>query len=125
MANAFMRTRTKVLQRAIWIVAAALLWGGVQARQAWEEVSLQRTRDRRIPAAEFARIIKDFSEEGGYFRSDNFVSNETSYLYIIDKMKELGATGGAYLGVGPEQNFTYIAKIRSKLPSSSTSAARQ
>ncbi len=47
--------------------------------------------------------------------SDNFTSNETSYLHVIDKLRELGATGGAYIGVGPEQNFTYIAKIRPRI----------
>jgi hypothetical protein len=33
----------------------------------------------------------------------------------VEKLRELGATGGAYLGVGPEQNFTYIAKIRPRI----------
>jgi hypothetical protein len=33
----------------------------------------------------------------------------------VDKLKELGAAGGAYIGVGPEQNFTYIAKIRPRI----------
>src|ERR1044072_8511627 len=68
-----------------------------------------------LTAAEFSRLIRELSEEGGYFRSDNFTSNETSYLHVIDKMRQLGATGGAYLGVCPEQNFTYIAKIRSRI----------
>ncbi len=40
------------------------------------------------------------------------VSNETSYLHIIGKLDELRVRGGAYLGVGPEQNFSYIARIR-------------
>jgi hypothetical protein len=107
--------RARRLHRAAWIVVAALLFGGVPARLAFEEARLQKTYDKPIPAAEFARIIRDFSEEGGYFRSDNFVSNETSYLHIVDKLKELGGTGGAYIGVGPEQNFTYIAKVRPRI----------
>ena len=68
-----------------------------------------------LSAAEFTRLINEFSEDGGYFRSDNFTSNETSYLHVVDKMRQLGATGGAYLGVGPEQNFTYIAKVRPRI----------
>ncbi len=68
-----------------------------------------------LPAAEFTRLIQTFSEEGGYFFSDNFTSNEDSYLTVVDKMKELGATGGAYIGVGPEQNFTYIARVRPRI----------
>src|SRR5262247_1562833 len=68
-----------------------------------------------IPTPEFTRMIREFSEEGGYFMSDNFTSNETSYLHIVDKLRELGVTGGAYIGVGPEQNFTYIAKVRPRV----------
>lgn len=68
-----------------------------------------------LSATEFSRLSREFSEEGGYFRSDNFTSNETSYLHIVDNLKKLGATGGAYIGVGPEQNFTYIAKTRPRI----------
>ncbi|MBI4458893.1 MAG: hypothetical protein HY648_02395 [Acidobacteria bacterium] len=68
-----------------------------------------------IPAAEFSRLIQEFSEQGGFFFSDNFISNETSYPYILSKFQELSLTGGAYIGVGPEQNFTYIAKIRPQI----------
>ncbi len=68
-----------------------------------------------LPAAEFSRLIRELSESGGYFRSDNFTSNETAYLTVVDKLRRLGASGGAYLGVGPEQNFTYIAKIRPRI----------
>lgn len=68
-----------------------------------------------LTAAEFSRLSRELSEEGGSFRSDNFTSNETAYLTVVDKLRELGATGGAYLGVGPEQNFTYIAKIRPRI----------
>ncbi len=43
--------------------------------------------------------------------SDNFISNENAYLSVVGKLRELGVSGGAYIGVGPEQNFTYIARI--------------
>ena len=68
-----------------------------------------------LTAEEFSRLSREFSEEGGYFRSDNFTSNETSYLHVVNKLREVGTTGGAYLGVGPEQNFTYIAKVRPRI----------
>src|SRR5947208_3733893 len=80
--------------------------------------SLWRPRIRPengLSATEFSRLFRALSEEGGYFRSDNFTSNETSYLHVVDKLRELGATGGAYIGVGPEQNFTYIAKVRPRI----------
>lgn len=73
------------------------------------------TPERGVSAAEFSRLVRDLSEDGGYFRSDNFTSNETSYLHVVDKLRELGASGGAYIGVGPEQNFTYIAKVRPRI----------
>lgn len=68
-----------------------------------------------LTAAEFSRLSRELSEDGGYFRSDNFTSNETSYLHVVDKLRQLGASGGAYLGVGPEQNYTYIAKVRPRI----------
>jgi len=60
----------------------------------------------------FAQLIKQLSEPGGFFFSDNLVSNEASYLHVVPKLEELGIRGGVYLGVGPEQNFTYIARTR-------------
>src|SRR5262245_49123486 len=76
-----------------------------------------RIQDRpaNLSIEEFARAVNELSEEDGYFRSDNFTSNETSYLQIVDKLREVHATGGAYIGVGPEQNFTYIAKVRPRI----------
>lgn len=60
----------------------------------------------------FAQLITQLSEEGGYFPSDNLVSNESAYQKVLQKLDELGVRGGVYIGVGPEQNFTYIAHIR-------------
>jgi hypothetical protein len=69
----------------------------------------------RLSSVEFSALIRDFSEEGGYFFSDNLISNETPYLTVAGKLRQLGGTGGAYVGVGPEQNFTYIAKVRPRI----------
>jgi hypothetical protein len=65
-----------------------------------------------LPADEFSRLSRELSEDGGFFPSDNFTSNETSSLTITDKLRELNATGGTCIGVGPEQNFIYIARVR-------------
>ncbi len=67
---------------------------------------------RPLTASEFGRLIQRISEEGGHFWNDNYVSNEESYLHPLGKIQELGIRGGVYIGVGPSQNFTYIAKIR-------------
>jgi len=61
---------------------------------------------------EFGRLVARLSENGGFFDSDNLVSNETSYLHVIPALKALKVQGGAYLGVGPEQNFSYLAEIK-------------
>jgi hypothetical protein len=74
--------------------------------------AIRNSSQEPIPAAEFSKIIESFSEEEGYFLSDNLISNEDGYLAILTKMRELKVSGGAYIGVGPEQNFTYIARIR-------------
>ncbi|MCZ6807322.1 MAG: hypothetical protein O7F08_10240 [Deltaproteobacteria bacterium] len=61
---------------------------------------------------EFGRLIQNLSEPGGYFDTDNLISNETSYLHVMGRMREMEVSGGAYLGVGPSQNFSYMAQIR-------------
>src|SRR5215467_2541506 len=63
----------------------------------------------------FAALSARLSEAGGYFDSDNLISNETSYLHVLGKLRELGVSGGVYIGVGPDQNFSYIARIRPKM----------
>src|SRR5689334_3475181 len=63
----------------------------------------------------FWKMITDFSEEGGYFRFENFVSNELGFQLVIPQLKEIAKPGGVYLGVGPEQNFTYITALEPKI----------
>src|SRR5436309_1156648 len=63
----------------------------------------------------FRKMISEFSEPGGYFMYENFLSNERSYQDPIPALKKAAKPGGVYLGVGPEQNFTYIAAIRPQI----------
>lgn len=63
-------------------------------------------------AEDFAALVDTLSESGGFFDSDNIVSNEAGYLHVRQTLKRLGVEGGAYIGVGPDQNFTYIAQVR-------------
>src|SRR5262249_43187621 len=63
----------------------------------------------------FVALSTRLSEPGGYFDSDNLISNETSYQHVLIKMREMNVSGGVYLGVGPDQNFTYIARIRPRM----------
>jgi hypothetical protein len=61
---------------------------------------------------ELARLSAQLSEPGGYFDTDNLISNETSYLQVADQLAASAPTGGVYVGVGPDQNFSYIARTR-------------
>ena len=65
-----------------------------------------------------ASLIASLSEPGGYFDTDNLISNERSYLHVVPALRALaGQAGGngVYLGVGPDQNFSYIAHLRPTL----------
>jgi hypothetical protein len=59
----------------------------------------------------FRDLVSSVSETPGYFDTDNLLSNERSYLHVLSDIRKAGIKGGAYLGVGPDQNFSYIAEI--------------
>ncbi len=69
----------------------------------------------RIPDGEFNRLFAELSEPNGSWRSDNILSNEASFQQAIPALVARTSPGGVYLGVGPEQNFTYIAALRPRL----------
>ena len=69
----------------------------------------------RLDDSTFWKFVADYSEPGGYFRSDNFVSNEMAFQYVIPTLLQTTKPGGVYLGVGPDQNFTYIVALKPKL----------
>lgn len=89
-------------------IAALLMLSVMVAGASRIELS---SKDRKGFAALSARL----SETPGYFDSDNLISNETSYLHVINKLREIGVKGGVYVGVGPDQSYTYIAEIRPKM----------
>jgi hypothetical protein len=67
-----------------------------------------------ITDQEFWRLVTELSESGGVFAQE-LMSNEDSAQFVIPALKESTRRGGVYIGVGPEQNFTYIAAIQPKL----------
>jgi hypothetical protein len=64
---------------------------------------------------EYWGLVETLSEPGGYFQSDNLVSNEIWYQWVIPKLADRVEPGGVYMGVGPEQNFSYIAALEPKM----------
>jgi hypothetical protein len=94
---------------ALVVVASSVRFGGSSTPVAAE------TLPARVSDQEFWRLITDFSEPNGFFRSDNFLSNELEYQWVVPTLTSTLGTGGVYLGVGPEQNFTYMVALRPKL----------
>jgi hypothetical protein len=68
----------------------------------------------RLTDREFWRLVTDFSETSGYFQSDNLVSNERPFQNVVPALKQF-PRGGVYLGVAPEQNFTYIVALEPRM----------
>jgi hypothetical protein len=93
-----MRSRARGLRLGLILVAALMATGGPATSQ--------------VRTAGFAEQIAALSEPGGYFDTDNLISNERSYLTVLPSLAAAGVRGGAYIGVGPDQNFSYIAAIR-------------
>jgi hypothetical protein len=66
----------------------------------------------RLTDREFWRLVTDSSEPDGFFRSDNLLSNELGYQWVVPQLARTARPGQVYMGVGPEQNFTYIVGTR-------------
>lgn len=66
----------------------------------------------RLSDQQFWKLVLESSEPDGFFQSDNLVSNELTLQHIIPELVKERSPGGVYLGVGPDQNFTYIAAMR-------------
>ncbi len=90
---------------ATWLLGLALFAALPAAALA------QRATAVAAPAS-FGALIERLSEPGGYFDTDNLISNESSYLHALGGLRRLGVRGGAYVGVGPDQNFSYMAVVR-------------
>jgi hypothetical protein len=90
------------------VALIALCWGLPPAGR----VVAADTVPSRLSDQEFWSLIDEVSEANGAFRSDNLLSNELQFQYVISGLTRVAKTGRAYLGVGPEQNFTYIASLK-------------
>ena len=69
----------------------------------------------RLSSQEFWALSEKLSEPDGAFRSDNVLSNEMVFARLIPDVVAKVKPGGIYLGVGPEQNFTYLVAMQAKL----------
>jgi hypothetical protein len=64
---------------------------------------------------EFWKIVTEFSEPNGAYIFENFVSNEDDYQAVLPELKKTFNPGSIFIGVGPEQNFTYIFALKPKM----------
>lgn len=72
----------------------------------------------RLTDQEFWTLSQESSEPGGYFRAadiTNFTSNEMLSQHVIPDLASRVKPGSVYLGVGPEQNYTYMVATRPRL----------
>ena len=70
---------------------------------------------QRLDDRTFWSLVTEFSEPGGTFRSDNLVSNELAFEQVIPTLQARLQPMSAYIGVGPDQNFTYIAALQPRI----------
>ena len=105
---------SKLSRTSILGLSVTLLFVLAAATIPWTHQQPQAATNLEVSIEQFGRYIDDWSEPEGYFDSDNFLSNETSYLHVIDQLQKV-KPGGIYLGVGPDQNFSYIVHTRPML----------
>jgi len=106
----------EVARRSIlFLIAAILLTAVLFFAGSGGPAPVADTLPGRLSDREFWSMVTEFSEDGGYFRSDNLLSNEAGYQQVIPVLRKTVRTGGVYLGVGPEQNFTYVAGLEPKM----------
>ena len=93
--------------RIILLSVTVVLWLSSSLRSA-------DTLPSQLSDEAFWTLIESSSEPGGSFQSENFLSNETGFQMVIPALNQIVKPGGVYMGVGPEQNFSYIAAVRPK-----------
>jgi hypothetical protein len=103
---------------AVTLFAASVASGFSQTSrpaEAGRDGSGRDTLPAQLTDQTFWKLLTDFSEPNGSFRSDNLVSNEIRFQWVLPELMRTVKPGGVYVGVGPEQNFTYIAALKPKL----------
>jgi hypothetical protein len=98
-----------------WLIAVVLAIGCLSDRSATLAHPASSSLPVELDDREFWTLTERLSEPNGYFRSDNFLSNERGYQVVIPDLVSRATPGGVYLGVGPEQNFPYIVAVKAHM----------
>jgi len=107
-----------MLRRRFLLFAAAILTASLCALtlgSVSDELRGAESLPSKLSDQEFWRLSTEFSEPNGTFRSDNLLSNEMWLQYVIPDLLRTAKGGRVYMGVGPEQNFTYISSLHPKM----------
>ena len=102
--------RRPVIGLVLGLILQIACVGGRQA-----PVGITGTPPDRLTDSELWQLSGQFSEAGGTFHSENYISNENEFQRVIPDLVTRAKTGQLYLGVGPEQNFSYIAALRPRM----------
>ena len=98
------------------LLSVVLLVGCTTLRGPAVDERARQVLPERLDDRAFWQLASNVSEPGGYFRiEDNFTSNETEVGQIFTMLREQSVRGDVFIGVGPEQNFSYIAAIRPQM----------
>ena len=94
------------------LIPLILLTGLAIGRPGPHAVTLAADLPARLSDRDFWKMSAEWSEPGGFFRSDNLTSNELLFQHVLTDLVRRTRPGDVYLGVGPEQNYTYIAAVK-------------
>src|SRR5437762_571040 len=103
----FMTIRRPILYISATIFALVVAISGLQVAA--------NSLPSQLTDQEFWKLSSDFSEPDGFFRSDNLLSNEIWMQRVIPELLSNIKAPSVYMGVGPEQNFTYITSLKPKM----------
>src|SRR5262245_31791070 len=96
------------------VTAALVLTLVGTASPPWSRLSAANVPDW-LSDAQFWTLTQQLSEPSGYFRSENLLSNEMVLAQLLPEVAGKARPGGVYIGVGPEQNFSYLVALKPKI----------
>src|SRR5882672_1862823 len=103
----YLREVIMLSRRSVRLAAGSILCVSLLALAGLRAAS--ETLPPQLTDQEFWKLSSEFSEPDGFFRSDNLLSNEVWLQRVIPDLLNTIKSPSVYMGVGPEQNFTYIA----------------
>ena len=113
-------TVRRLISRGLVAAGLAAAVGLIASFAPRYQAGQQITGPSALSDADFWSLSGRLSEPDGEFVSrsgspDNLLSNENAISSVAAELAARAKPGGIYLGVGPEQNFTYIAAMRPRL----------